>query len=167
MFEWQSRLTKAWFDVAQAGAQAMADTYLSASRETSRMFNGGHRTFPVGASAFPFPWMSPFAPAQPQAPWPFSSAMWPMTPGFGLGTFAPMAAFNPWASTWAGTPWTFGSPPTPAQATASFLDAIAASYRTAGGHAVTMILTPFQLAPQPAKRAWWEWPASNRSFLLH
>lgn len=185
MFEWQSQITKAWFDVAQTGARVMADSYLSASRETSRMFGGGYTPFPVGASAFPFSWMSAFAP-QPSPAWPFPTAMWSMTPGFNLSAFNPMSAFNPWANSWVASgwagnawannawannpwmnvPWTFVAP-TPAQATASFFDVVTASYRTPGGHAATMILTPFQLAPGPAKRPWWEWPAPNGSFLLH
>jgi hypothetical protein len=170
MLEWQSQMTKAWFDIAQTSARAMADNYQSAGRSTSQIFGGGYAFFAPPAPAFSFPWMPALSAPQTPALWPFNPTAWAAPRTIGFNPFGAYSAFNPWAGPFQGAPWSFSAPATPAEVVSPIIETIAASYRTAGGHATAMIMAPFQPQPQPKpvrQRNWWEWPTMGSNSHFH
>ena len=104
-------------------------------------------------------------------PWPFGSTTWPLA-----ATFLPSGGFG-------SSPALFGAPtawllpvlpqaaafpgwqPPPPTAT-DMLEQVAAAYRTAGGHAVAIVLGPMgaPLDPRSYGQPWWNSPARYASF---
>ena len=127
--------------------------------------------FPAMPSGWPFAGMF----GQQSNPW--MPAGWANASWLGLPT-----AVNPWANLfganlfssnlfgvnpWRSNPWfsLWQMPvPTPRPSEQpSLVDVMTASYRTASGHAIAAILTPFQPPPAPSTPVWtWPWGGSGR-----
>ncbi len=96
-------------------------------------------------------------------PWSFGAGAWPVG-GIG-GSMAMFGLSSAWggSSSGYGTPF-FGWPPA-APTAADVLEQVAATYRSAGGHAVAMALAPMR-TPQASSNCgqWWPSPARYASF---
>lgn len=155
LIDLQTALAKTWLAAAEASLQVTASMITTTMRELTRMAEIATRALPSGHPAkAALPAMSLL-----QMPFNFGRGAWPFAfPGtqaapFATAAFSPLALFgphwsNPWTSAATNAFWPFLGKPS----STPMLDSVAASYRSTGGHAAAMVLTPRDLAE--ATRYW-------------
>lgn len=145
--EMQAQLAKSWLELAERNMRAASDLYANANRDTANFWLGAFGGRAAAQPLSPFGWA--FNPLAMPAGF---SAPFAVTPWWVPAPSWPAAAIaNAWMAPFSGFR---SSQPTPGLS--MLTDAMAASYRTAGGHAAATVLMPF--VGTSAKRHFWEWP---------